>query len=92
MMIGLSAGNNMAAPSAPVPSAMLIGITAVPGVIGHYAAGHLALPALAAAAVLGVLAGSRGGLWLSTHAPVRAMKVLLAAILGALGAWYLFFK
>ena len=78
--------------AAAATSAMLIGITAVPGVIGHYQAGHLTLPALAAAAVLGVLAGSRGGLWLSTHTPVRAMKILLAAILGALGVWYLLFK
>ena len=78
--------------AAAATSAMLIGITAVPGVIGHYQHGHLTLPALAAAAVLGVLAGSRGGLWLSTHAPVRAMKVLLAATLGVLGAWYLLFK
>jgi uncharacterized membrane protein YfcA len=78
--------------AAAATSAFLIGITAVPGVVGHYQAGHVTLPALAAASVLGVMAGTRGGLWLGAHSPVRAMKLLLAAILAAIGAWYLFFK
>ena len=78
--------------AAAATSSFVIGVTAVPGIIGHYQLGHLTLPALAAAAVLGVLAGSRGGLWLSEHAPVRSMKVLLAVILAGLGVWYLFFN
>jgi uncharacterized membrane protein YfcA len=78
--------------AAAATSAMLIGITAVPGVIGHYQAGHLTLPALAAACVLGVIAGTRAGLWISTHAPVRAMKLALATVLAVVGAWYLILK
>jgi uncharacterized membrane protein YfcA len=78
--------------AAAATSAMLIGITAVPGIFGHYQVGHLTLPALAAASVLGVMAGTRGGLWVSTRAPVRVMKLVLAAVLAVVGAWYLFLK
>lgn len=78
--------------AAAATSSFLIGITAVPGIAGHYQLGHLTLPALAAASVLGVFAGTRGGLWVSTHAPVRVMKLILAAVLGSVGAWYLIFK
>ena len=78
--------------AAAATSSFLIGITAVPGIAGHYQLGHLMLPALAAASVLGVLAGTRGGLWVSTHAPVRVLKFILAAVLGLVGAWYLLLK
>ena len=78
--------------AAAATSAFIIGITGVPGIIGHYQAGHLTLPTLAAASVLGVLVGTRGGLWLSTHAPVKTMKILLAVILAVVGGWYLLFK
>ena len=78
--------------AAAATSSFLIGITAVPGIIGHYQLGHLVLPALAAASILGVLAGTRAGLWVSQYAPVRVMKFLLAAVLGLVGAWYLFLK
>jgi uncharacterized membrane protein YfcA len=78
--------------AAAATSSFLIGITAVPGIAGHYQLGHLMLPALAAASVLGVLAGTRGGLWVSTRAPVRVMKFILAAVLAVVGAWYLFLK
>jgi hypothetical protein len=78
--------------AAAATSAFLIGITAVPGVIGHYRMGYLTLPALAAAAVLGVFAGTRGGLWVSARAPVRSMKTLMAGILAVVGVWYFFFK
>jgi uncharacterized membrane protein YfcA len=78
--------------AAAATSAFLIGITAVPGVIGHSRMGDLTLPALAAAAVLGVFAGTRGGLWVSARAPVRSMKTLMAGILAVVGVWYFFFK
>lgn len=78
--------------AAAATSSFLIGITAVPGIVGHYQLGHLVLPALAAASILGVLAGTRAGLWVSKHAQVRAMKLLLAAVLGLVGAWYLILK
>ncbi len=78
--------------AAAATSAFLIGVTAVPGVIGHYRLGYLTMPALAAAAVIGVFAGTRAGLWVSARAPVRSMKTLMAGILAAVGSWYFFFK
>jgi uncharacterized membrane protein YfcA len=73
---------------AAVTSAFMIGITAVPGLIGHYQLGHFNTPELAAAAVIGVLVGARCGLWLSTHAPVKAMKLLMALLLVLVGGYY----
>jgi hypothetical protein len=75
---------------AAVTSAFMIGVTAVPGVVGHYQLGHLTTPELAAGAVLGVLAGARLGLWLSDRAPVRYLKLLMATLLVIVGAIYLF--
>jgi hypothetical protein len=75
---------------AAVTSAFMIGVTAVPGVVGHYQLGHLTTPELAAGAVLGVLVGARLGLWLSDRAPVRYLKLLMAGLLMAVGTIYLF--
>jgi len=75
--------------AAAATSAFLIGVTAVPGVIGHYRLGHLTHLELVAAAVLGLLAGTRGGLWLSGRVPVRWLKILMASLLGLVGAEYL---
>jgi len=44
-------------------------------------ANHYIQPPLAAAAVLGVLAGSRCGLWFGGRAKARWLKLLLASVL-----------
>jgi uncharacterized membrane protein YfcA len=44
-------------------------------------ANHYIQPPLAAAAVLGVLAGSRWGLWFVGRAKARWLKLLLASVL-----------
>lgn len=75
--------------AAATTSAFMIGITAVPGVIGHYQLGHLTTPNLAAAAVLGVLAGARVGLWVSQRTRSRALKLLMASLLALVGLRYL---
>ncbi len=75
---------------AAATSALMIGITAVPGVIGHYQSGHLTQPVLAAAAVIGVLIGSRAGFWLGPRSGVRSLKILMAAILLIVAVEYLF--
>jgi uncharacterized membrane protein YfcA len=74
---------------AAVTSAFMIGVTAVPGVVGHYQLGHLTTPELAAGAVLGVLAGARLGLRLSSRAPVRYLKLLMAGLLVTVGLMYI---
>jgi uncharacterized membrane protein YfcA len=73
---------------AAVTSAFMIGVTAVPGLVGHYQLGHLTTPELAAAAVLGVLAGARAGLLVSDRSPVRNLKLLMAGLLAAVGTLY----
>ena len=75
--------------AAAATSAFMIGVTAVPGVVGHYRLGHLTNLELVAAAVLGVVAGTRGGLWLSGRLPVRWLKILMATILAIVGVEYL---
>ena len=76
--------------AAAATSAFMIGVTAVPGVVEHYQLGHLTNLELVAAAVLGVLAGTRGGMWLSGRLPVKSLKILMAAILGIVGVEYSF--
>jgi len=75
--------------AAAATSAFMIGVTAIPGVIEHYALGHLTNLELVAASVLGVLAGSRGGTWLSGRVPVKWLKVIMAGLLGIVGVEYL---
>jgi uncharacterized membrane protein YfcA len=74
---------------AAATSAFMIGVTAVPGVIGYYASGTLGDFHLAGAAALGVLGGYQLGSRLSPAAPVRRLKVLLAILLALVGAVYL---
>jgi len=76
--------------AAAATSVLMIGVTAVPGVIGHYVDGYLTLPVLETSAVLGVLAGSRLGFWVGARSRVVVLKVLMAAILTAVGGVYLF--
>ena len=77
---------------AAATSAFLIGVTAFPPVISNYKLGLLQSPELAAASLLGVLAGSRLGLMLSGRLPVRVIKLIMAGILGLVGTEYLFFQ
>lgn len=74
---------------AAATSAIVIGVTAIPGVLAKFPFADISATELAAVAVLGVLLGSKGGLWLSSRAPVRTLKLVLATVLIALGARYL---
>ena len=59
------------------------GVTATGGAIIYYGNGQLQ-PVAAAAAILGVQAGSWLGLRASPNIPVRVLKLLLAAVLGSI--------
>jgi hypothetical protein len=75
--------------AAAATSAFMIGVTAAAGAIIYFGNGQL-IPVLAAAAVLGVQAGSAGGMHLTARASARSLKVLLAAVLFAVSvsmAW-----
>jgi uncharacterized membrane protein YfcA len=61
---------------------------AVASVPIQYANGYVN-PPLAGAAVLGVLVGSRGGLWFGTRARAKWLKLLLAVVLMMVSAIYL---
>lgn len=74
---------------AAATSALMLGITAVPGVIGGYSAANLAQPMLAAAGVLGVLAGSRAGFWIGARSRVKSLKTMLALVLVIMAVRYL---
>jgi uncharacterized membrane protein YfcA len=65
---------------AAATSAFMIGVTAVAAAPIYYAQGKIVAP-LAAAAVLGVLVGSRLGLRVSETAPARWLKLLMAVVL-----------
>jgi uncharacterized membrane protein YfcA len=67
---------------AAATSAFMIGVTATAGAIIYYGNGQL-VPALAAAAILGVQAGSAAGLRLGASVSSRSLKILLAAVLFA---------
>ena len=74
---------------AAVVSAFMIGVTAVPGVIGYWAHGDLGGFHLAASTAIGVAAGYRIGAWLSRAAAVRTLKFLMAAVLVVVAWTYL---
>jgi uncharacterized protein len=65
---------------AAATSAFMIGVTATPGAIIYYGRGQL-VPALAAAAVLGVQLGSWRALQLGAKVPAKWLKVLMAIVL-----------
>jgi uncharacterized membrane protein YfcA len=67
--------------AAAATSALMIGVTATGGAIIYYGHGDL-MPVLAAPAVLGVQLGSWAGLRFTQKAPVKWLKVMMAAILG----------
>ncbi|HUF48958.1 MAG TPA: sulfite exporter TauE/SafE family protein [Vicinamibacterales bacterium] len=78
--------------AAAATSVLMIGVTAVPGAIGHYVDNYLTMPGLEASAVLGVLAGSRLGFWVGARSRVLYLKLLMAVILTSVGVFYLFFR
>jgi uncharacterized protein len=73
--------------AAAATSALMIGVTAVSSAPLFYANGYVN-PALAAAAVLGVLGGSRAGLWLGVRARAKWLKLLMAAVLASVSILY----
>jgi uncharacterized membrane protein YfcA len=66
--------------AAAATSAFMIGVTATAGAIIYYGNGQL-IPALAAAAVLGVQGGSWLGLRIGERASNRALKIVMAAVM-----------
>lgn len=75
--------------AAAATTAAMIGVTALGSAPIYYARGDVTAP-LAAAAVLGVLAGSRAGMWLSGRARARGLKLLMAVVLAAVAAVYFY--
>jgi uncharacterized membrane protein YfcA len=74
--------------AAAATSAVMIGVTAVASAPLYYARGSVSVP-LAAAAVLGVLGGSRAGFWFGERARAKWLKVLMAGLLAFVSATYL---
>ena len=66
--------------AAAATSAFMIGVTATAGAVIYYGTGQL-VPALAAAAVLGVQLGSWGGMRFGQRASAKWLKLLMAAVL-----------
>ena len=75
--------------AAAATTAAMIGITALGSAPIYYARGHVVAP-LAAAAVLGVLLGSRLGMWYSGRARARGLKLLMAVVLAAVAMIYFY--
>lgn len=75
--------------AAAATSAFMIGVTALAGALKYYARGDIR-PELAAAAVLGVLAGSRAGFWIGDRARAKGLKALMAAVLAGVALIYFF--
>lgn len=73
--------------AAAATSSLMIGVTAVASVPIQYANGYVN-PPLAAAAVLGVLIGSRAGFWFGVRARSKWLKLLMALILTLVSASY----
>jgi uncharacterized membrane protein YfcA len=69
-------------------SAVMIGVTAVSSAPLYYARGDVS-PPLAAAAVLGVLVGSRAGFWFGGRARAKWLKLLMAGVLAFVSITYL---
>ncbi len=71
--------------AAAATSAFMIGVTATSGVLIYYGRNQIA-PELAAAAVLGVHAGSWAGLRIASRASARWLKLLMAIVLFVVSA------
>jgi uncharacterized protein len=85
----LNAWCGMPLRAAAATSAFMIGVTATAGAVIYYGQGYVA-PTLAAAAVLGVLAGSRAGLRLAMRMKARWLKAIMSGILVVVAALMLF--
>jgi uncharacterized protein len=66
--------------AAAATSAFMIGVTATAGAVIYYGHGQL-IPALAAAAVLGVQLGSWGGMRMGARASAKWLKLMMAIVL-----------
>ena len=75
--------------AAAATTAAMIGVTALGSAPIYYARGRIVAP-MAAAAVLGVLAGSRAGMWLSPRARARWLKLLMALVLASVSITYFY--
>lgn len=75
--------------AAAATTAAMIGVTALGSAPIYYARGGIVAP-LAAAAVLGVLAGSRVGMWMSPRTRARWLKLLMAVVLGGVSITYFY--
>jgi uncharacterized protein len=73
--------------AAAATSALMIAATAVVGAINYFVRGDI-VPELAAAAVLGVLAGSRVGFAIGARSNAKSLKVLMAVVLAAVAVIY----
>jgi uncharacterized protein len=73
--------------AAAATSALMIGVTAVASAPLFYARGEVN-PPLAAAAVIGVLVGSRAGFWFGGRARAKWLKLLMACVLGSVSLLY----
>ena len=71
--------------AAAATSAFMIGVTATAGAVIYYGQGQL-IPALAAAAVLGVQLGSWGGMRYGQHASAKWLKLMMAIVLVVISA------
>jgi uncharacterized protein len=75
--------------AAAATSAFMIGVTALAGAMKYYIRGDIH-PGLAAAAVLGVLAGSRAGFWIGDRSHAKGLKALMAAVMAGVALVYFF--
>jgi uncharacterized membrane protein YfcA len=73
--------------AAAATSALMIGVTAAASAPLYFARGEIN-PPVAAAAVLGVLLGSRAGLLAGARARVKWLKLLMAVVLAAVSILY----
>src|SRR5262249_30578691 len=78
--VRLLAGRGVPLRAAAATSALMIGVTATAGAVIYYGRGQI-VPVLAAAAVLGVQVGSRGGMRFGQRASSWWLKILMAGIL-----------
>ena len=77
---------------AAATSVLMIGVTAIPGVVASWHNGSLSDYHLAGITCLGALAGFQVGLRLCPYFPVKWLKVGMAALLAAVSAQYLFLR
>ena len=74
--------------AAAATSAVMIGVTAVSSAPLYYARGDIS-GLLAAAAVVGVLVGSRAGFWFGERAKAKGLKLLMAGVLAVVSIAYI---